>query len=431
MDVVTDTVGSAAATGTTEAAAGDKRVLLAAPAATARAWTGRSIAVEKALELYGAPVYVRKQIVHNRHVVPPWRSAARSSSTRPTRCPRAPRWCSPRTASPRSCTRRPRSGSLQTIDATCPLVTKVHHEAVRFAADDFDILLIGHEGHEEVVGTAGEAPEHIHLVERPGRRRPVDRARPGARSSGSRRPRCRSTRRWRPCGALRERFPQLQDPPSDDICYATQNRQVAVKQIAPQADLVIVVGSRNSSNSVPAGRGRAGARRQGRLPGGLRRRDRRGLAGRRRHGRRDQRRLACPRCWSATCSPGWPSAATTTSRRCARRRRDLLFSLPKELRRDLKAAEAAQAARATEAAGPAAPTGRARAAAVAAPACRRTSSWLAQGDVVQQLDRGQRPRRALDRRSGGSGSALVRSQVAASGGRCTSTRRSRVPTSAL
>ncbi len=139
--------------------------------------------------------------------------------------------------------------NLHTIDATCPLVTKVHNEARRFARDDYDILLIGHEGHEEVIGTAGEAPEHVQLVDGVGRRGHRDGPRReqghlvvpdhavGRRDDGD-------------VERLRQRFPKLQDPPSDDICYATQNRQVAVKAMAPECELVIVVGSRNSSNSV-------------------------------------------------------------------------------------------------------------------------------------------------------------------------------------
>jgi len=139
--------------------------------------------------------------------------------------------------------------NLQTIDATCPLVTKVHKEAIRFASDDYDILLVGHAGHEEVEGTAGEAPQHIQLVESPAHVDGVVVRDPSkvvwlSQTTLSVDETMETVRR------LRERFPQLQDPPSDDICYATQNRQVAVKKIAPEADLVIVVGSRNSSNSV-------------------------------------------------------------------------------------------------------------------------------------------------------------------------------------
>jgi 4-hydroxy-3-methylbut-2-enyl diphosphate reductase len=139
--------------------------------------------------------------------------------------------------------------SLQTIDATCPLVTKVHKEAVRFAADDYDILLIGHDGHEEVEGTAGEAPEHIQLVNGPDA---VDGAfvRDPAKVVWLSQTTLSVDEPMETVRRLRQRFPSLQDPPSDDICYATQNRQVAVKKLAPAADVVVVVGSANSSNSV-------------------------------------------------------------------------------------------------------------------------------------------------------------------------------------
>jgi 4-hydroxy-3-methylbut-2-enyl diphosphate reductase len=138
--------------------------------------------------------------------------------------------------------------SLQTIDATCPLVTKVHREAVRFADQDYDILLVGHEGHEEVEGTAGEAPDHITLVESPADVENVEVRDPEkvvwlSQTTLSVDETMETVRR------LREKFPLLQDPPSDDICYATQNRQVAVKQMAADCDLMIVVGSQNSSNS--------------------------------------------------------------------------------------------------------------------------------------------------------------------------------------
>jgi 4-hydroxy-3-methylbut-2-enyl diphosphate reductase len=139
--------------------------------------------------------------------------------------------------------------NLRTIDATCPLVTKVHAEARRFASDDYEILLIGHDGHEEVEGTAGEAPEHITLVQDPGEATEVEVKNP-SRMVWLSQTTLSVDETMETVSKLRERFPGLQDPPSDDICYATQNRQVAVKEIAPQADLLIVVGSANSSNSV-------------------------------------------------------------------------------------------------------------------------------------------------------------------------------------
>jgi 4-hydroxy-3-methylbut-2-enyl diphosphate reductase len=139
--------------------------------------------------------------------------------------------------------------SLKTIDATCPLVTKVHHEARRFAADDYDILLIGHAGHEEVEGTSGEAPEHIQLVQGPADVAGIT-VRDPSKVAWLSQTTLSVDETLETVAAIRERFPLLLDPPSDDICYATQNRQLAVKEIAPEADLVIVVGSGNSSNSV-------------------------------------------------------------------------------------------------------------------------------------------------------------------------------------
>ncbi|NDB31628.1 MAG: 4-hydroxy-3-methylbut-2-enyl diphosphate reductase, partial [Actinobacteria bacterium] len=141
------------------------------------------------------------------------------------------------------------SRNLKTIDATCPLVTKVHQEARRFAADNLQILLIGHQGHEEVEGTAGEAPNHVKLVDGldGARKVEIDPNRPVAWLSQTT---LSVDETLETVGILKDRFPQLQDPPSDDICYATQNRQIAIKQIAPQTELVLVVGSQNSSNSV-------------------------------------------------------------------------------------------------------------------------------------------------------------------------------------
>jgi 4-hydroxy-3-methylbut-2-enyl diphosphate reductase len=207
------------------------------------------VTVEKALELYGAPVYVRKEIVHNKHVVT---TLARRGAVFVDETDEVPEGAtvvfSAHGVAP-VVHEEARSRRLKAIDATCPLVTKVHREAVRFADADFDILLIGHEGHEEVVGTAGEAPEHITLVDGPDDVANVTVRDPDkvvwlSQTTLSVDETMETVR------LLRERFPSLQDPPSDDICYATQNRQLAVKQMAPECDLVLVVGSRNSSNSV-------------------------------------------------------------------------------------------------------------------------------------------------------------------------------------
>jgi 4-hydroxy-3-methylbut-2-enyl diphosphate reductase len=226
-----------------------KRVLLAAPRGYCAGVDRAVITVEKALDTYGAPVYVRKQIVHNKHVVETLQDRGAIFVEENDEVPEgATVVFSAHGVAPvvhEEASRR----QLRTIDATCPLVTKVHHEARRFAADDYDILLIGHEGHEEVVGTTGEAPEHIHLVEGPGDVGSVQVRDPEkvawlSQTTLSVDETLETVRR------LRERFPALLDPPSDDICYATQNRQVAVKEISAGADLVIVVGSTNSSNSV-------------------------------------------------------------------------------------------------------------------------------------------------------------------------------------
>ncbi|WP_280245262.1 MULTISPECIES: 4-hydroxy-3-methylbut-2-enyl diphosphate reductase [Nocardia] len=205
--------------------------------------------VEKALEKHGAPIYVRKEIVHNRHVVETLRERGVIFVDETDQVPEgAVVVFSAHGVSPAvhaSAAER----SLHTIDATCPLVTKVHQEAKRFARDDYDILLIGHEGHEEVEGTAGEAPEHVQLVDGPGAVDQVS-VRDESKVIWLSQTTLSVDETMETVQRLRERFPALQDPPSDDICYATQNRQVAVKAMAPECDLVIVVGSRNSSNSV-------------------------------------------------------------------------------------------------------------------------------------------------------------------------------------
>ena len=227
----------------------EKRVLLAAPRGYCAGVDRAVITVEKALETYGPPVYVRKQIVHNKHVVETLQERGAVFVEENDEVPEgATVIFSAHGVAPvvhEQAARR----QLKTIDATCPLVTKVHHEARRFASEDYDILLIGHEGHEEVVGTSGEAPDHIHLVEGPSGVDDVQVRDPEkvawlSQTTLSVDETLETVRR------LRERFPALLDPPSDDICYATQNRQVAVKEIAERSDLVIVVGSTNSSNSV-------------------------------------------------------------------------------------------------------------------------------------------------------------------------------------
>ncbi|MGK0742060.1 4-hydroxy-3-methylbut-2-enyl diphosphate reductase [Leucobacter sp. Z1108] len=229
--------------------AGEKRVLLAAPRGYCAGVDRAVVAVEKALERFGAPVYVRKQIVHNMHVVQTLEKMGAVFVEEVDEVPEGANLVfSAHGVSP-AVVQAAADRGLQAIDATCPLVTKVHREAVRFAKQDMEILLIGHTGHEEVEGTAGEAPEHITIVNSPEDVDSLEVQDPEkliwlSQTTLSVDETMETVRR------LREKFPHLQDPPSDDICYATQNRQVAIKKIAPQADLVIVVGSANSSNSV-------------------------------------------------------------------------------------------------------------------------------------------------------------------------------------
>ncbi|MEI6867370.1 MAG: 4-hydroxy-3-methylbut-2-enyl diphosphate reductase [Actinomycetes bacterium] len=226
-----------------------KRVLLAAPRGYCAGVDRAVVTVEKSLELYGAPVYVRKQIVHNKHVVATLEARGAIFVDETDEVPEgsivvfSAHGVSPAVHADAA------TRGLKTIDATCPLVTKVHHEVKRFASEDLDILLIGHAGHEEVEGTAGEAPSNVIVVD-------------GLDHIAEIQVRDENKVAWlsqttlsvdetlATVAALRQRFPNLMDPPSDDICYATQNRQVAIKQIAPQSDLVLVVGSTNSSNSV-------------------------------------------------------------------------------------------------------------------------------------------------------------------------------------
>jgi len=232
-----------------DGAPANRRVLLAKPRGYCAGVDRAVQAVETALERYGPPVYVRRQIVHNTHVV---RDLEQRGAIFVTELDEVPEGAvtvfSAHGIAP-EVREQARSRNLQAIDATCPLVTKVHNEARRFAAKDYDILLIGHAGHEEVVGTAGEAPDRVRLVDGP----------EGVAGTTVKDP---SRVVWlsqttlsvdetiETVTALKQKFPGLADPPSDDICYATQNRQAAVKLIANDADLVLVVGSPNSSNSV-------------------------------------------------------------------------------------------------------------------------------------------------------------------------------------
>lgn len=228
---------------------GEKKVLLAAPRGYCAGVDRAVIAVEKALDHYGAPVYVRKQIVHNRHVVETLEAQGAIFVDDVDEVPEGSVTVfSAHGVSP-AVVNAAEERHLNTIDATCPLVNKVHREAVRFAKQDYDILLIGHTGHEEVEGTAGEAPEHIQIVNSP---EEVDQVtvRDENRVVWLSQTTLSVDETLETVTKLRERFPNLQDPPSDDICYATSNRQGAIKEIAPKADLVIVVGSANSSNSV-------------------------------------------------------------------------------------------------------------------------------------------------------------------------------------
>jgi 4-hydroxy-3-methylbut-2-en-1-yl diphosphate reductase len=226
-----------------------KRVLLAEPRGYCAGVDRAVVAVERALERHGAPVYVRHEIVHNRHVVAALRERGAVFVENADEVPPGSVVVfSAHGVSPavREVARQRR---LQVIDATCPLVTKVHNEVIRFARRGYEILLIGHRGHEEVEGTFGEAPANVHIVH-------------GEDAVDDIVVRDESKLIWlsqttlsvdetmTTVDRLRQRFPLLEDPPSDDICYATQNRQVAVKALAPHCDLVIVVGSENSSNSI-------------------------------------------------------------------------------------------------------------------------------------------------------------------------------------
>jgi 4-hydroxy-3-methylbut-2-enyl diphosphate reductase len=226
-----------------------KKVLLASPRGYCAGVDRAVIAVEKALDHYGAPIYVRKQIVHNIHVVTNLEKRGAIFVDEVDEVPEGSILVfSAHGVSP-AVVKAAEERGLQTIDATCPLVTKVHREVQRFAAENYDILLVGHEGHEEVEGTAGEAPDIVQIVDQDDSINSVKIKDPSkviwlSQTTLS------VDETMETVVKLREKFPTLQNPPSDDICYATQNRQVAIKKVGAISDLVIVVGSANSSNTV-------------------------------------------------------------------------------------------------------------------------------------------------------------------------------------
>jgi 4-hydroxy-3-methylbut-2-enyl diphosphate reductase len=235
--------------GSTTMPSGGRQVLLAAPRGYCAGVDRAVVTVEKALDTYGAPVYVRKQIVHNRHVVEDLEQRGAVFVEELDEVPPGSTVVfSAHGVSP-AVHAEAAERSLKAIDATCPLVTKVHHEARRFAKEGLEILLIGHAGHEEVEGTTGEAPDQITLVQSPDDVASVELKDP-SRVAWLSQTTLSVDETLETVGRLREKFPQLMDPPSDDICYATSNRQLAIKQIAARSDLVIVVGSANSSNTV-------------------------------------------------------------------------------------------------------------------------------------------------------------------------------------
>ncbi len=226
-----------------------EKLLLAAPRGYCAGVDRAVQTVERALDLHGAPVYVRKEIVHNKHVVETLRERGAIFVEEATEVPEGA-VC---VFSAHGVAPSVRAGaierSLQTIDATCPLVTKVHREAVRFAEQGYTIVLVGHDGHEEVEGTMGEAPERIVLVQEEADVAKLEIKDP-ERVAYITQTTLAVDETTAILDRLRERFPKIVGPRTDDICYATTNRQAAVKQMAASCDLLLVIGSRNSSNSV-------------------------------------------------------------------------------------------------------------------------------------------------------------------------------------
>jgi 4-hydroxy-3-methylbut-2-enyl diphosphate reductase len=314
----------------------EKAVLLASPRGYCAGVDRAVETVEQALDLYGAPVYVRKEIVHNKHVVSDLRERGAIFVDELDEVPSGATVVFSAHGVAPSVHENASARRLKTIDATCPLVTKVHHEARRFADQDYDILLIGHAGHEEVEGTMGEAPEQTHLVEGP---HDVERVvvRDPSRVVWLSQTTLSVDETMETVAALRERFPELIDPPSDDICYATQNRQLAVKEIAGDADLVIVVGSGNSSNSVRLVEValEGGARAARRVDDASELQDEwfEGVASIAVTSGASVPEKLVQGVLAALAERGYPSPQVVRSAE-----ESLIFALPKELRRDLKAA---------------------------------------------------------------------------------------------
>lgn len=226
-----------------------KRVLLAAPRGYCAGVDRAVTTVENALDLYGAPVYVRKEIVHNKYVVKSLEDRGAIFVDELDVVPEGSTVVFSAHGVAPTVHVEAADRNLKALDATCPLVTKVHAEARRFASEGYQIILIGHEGHEEVVGTTGEAPDVITLVQDPKEAAEVE-LNPDDKLIWLSQTTLSVDETIATVDVLQNRFPNLISPPSDDICYATQNRQAAVKAIAPQCEVVIVVGSGNSSNSV-------------------------------------------------------------------------------------------------------------------------------------------------------------------------------------
>ncbi|MCW3070042.1 MAG: hydroxymethylbutenyl pyrophosphate reductase [Solirubrobacterales bacterium] len=225
-----------------------QKLLLAAPRGYCAGVDRAVQTVERALNIHGAPVYVRKEIVHNKHVVEELRKRGAIFVEEHTEVPEGAVCVFSAHGVAPSVREGAEERSLQTIDATCPLVTKVHREAVRFAQDGYTIVLVGHDGHEEVEGTMGEAPDRIVLVESEQDVEQLDVADP-ERIAYVTQTTLAVDETTAIIDRLLERFPNIVGPRTDDICYATTNRQAAVKQMASSCDLMLVIGSRNSSNS--------------------------------------------------------------------------------------------------------------------------------------------------------------------------------------